>query len=81
MNNHFFAIANQLLELHAKRAEYTRPRYASAELNWIADKLFDVASLARCVGDDAAAAKIADAARYWQEYGRKPEIFTEDVSA
>ena len=81
MNNPFFAAANLILELHTKRAEYSKPEHATAEVYWLSEKLNDIASIARCVGDHDAGSTIADAAKYWKQYGKKPALFAEGKTA
>lgn len=76
MNNPFFAAANLVLELHAKRAEYTKPMNATSEVQLLAGKLEDLASVAMTVGDRDAGFKLFDAAKYWKQYGKKPTPFT-----
>jgi hypothetical protein len=75
MSNHYYAIANKLLALHAERATYTSPRYATAEILWLAGKLQELAGVAKCVGDDTAGITIDRAALMWIKTGRKPEPF------
>lgn len=76
MNNPFFVAANLVLELHAKRAEYTKPMNATSEVQLLAGKLEDLASVAITVGDRDAGFKLFDAAKYWKQYGKKPTLFT-----
>ncbi|HDG4082621.1 TPA: hypothetical protein PCU81_002427 [Staphylococcus aureus] len=81
MNNPFFAAANLVLELHAKRAEYTKPMNATSEVQLLAGKLEDLASVAMTVGDRDAGLKLFDGAKYWKQYGKKPTPFTEGETA
>jgi hypothetical protein len=75
VSNPFYAAANLVLALHAERAGYTNPKYATAEVNWLAGKLQDLAGVALCVGDDSAGMTIDRAAQMWIKTGRKPDPF------
>lgn len=80
-DNPFFAVANRILETHTKRAEYIRPHNAQGELEWLADKLIELAKTAYFVGEIKAADEINDAAKYWKRYGKKPALFPKEISA
>ncbi|MDS0826050.1 hypothetical protein [Serratia marcescens] len=75
MSNPFYAAANLVLALHTERAKYTKPQYATSEVNWLAGKLQDLAGVAKCVGDDNAGFAIDRAASTWVNTGRKPAPF------
>lgn len=81
MNNPFFAVANRVLEMHTKRATYIKPHNLQGDLEWMADKLIELAKMAYFVNDFKTGDRIAEAANYWKQYGKKPALFTEDVSA
>lgn len=81
MNNPFFAVANRILDAHTTRATYMKPRNRTHDIEWMTDKLSELAHMAYFVGDSTTARKIDDAATYWKQYGKKPALFTEDVSA
>lgn len=81
MNNPFFAVANRVLEMHTRCAMHMTIRNPARDIEWMTDRLNDLALMANYAGDFRSGEKIAEAARLWEQHGTVPALFIEDVSA
>ncbi|CAI2533339.1 Uncharacterised protein [Serratia ficaria] len=80
-SNPFFDAANAIVATYEDRIQYMNPKRTVRELPRATLALEHLADAARYAGRTKTSDAIAEAAKYWEHYGKKPALFTEDTTA
>jgi len=79
----FYLAANKVLRMYAMRqarASSRCPADSPAEIEWGSEQLFRLADAAAYAGSKEAK-QLRDAATFWKQYSKKPELFPVEIEA
>ncbi|MBF6635584.1 hypothetical protein ITX54_02750 [Rouxiella silvae] len=79
----FYAAANRVLLMYSMRqarASSRCPADSPAEIEWGSEQLFRLADAAAYAGSKEAK-QLRDAATFWKQYSKKPELFPVEIEA